>query len=134
MIQRPNRQARRRSAIFDHPAYIWAIESERPQWWAIELAASYNQSMINLRREQLVGGRLTFTKFNNVEIKQVTPNAVFVRIDRNSSLFDLWIPRANIRSDDDKRCGEFKLQLDSKVTIKTHLNIADWFARKEGLK
>lgn len=130
-----NRAAKRRAAIFEHPAYIWAIESDKPQWWAVELAASYNTLQLSLRREKQMGARLTFTKYP-VEILQVTQNAALVIATHgknNELLNKFWIPRSNVRSDEDRRLSEIKVQLETHARIKTHLHIVDWFARKEGI-
>ena len=81
--------------------------------------------------------KLTFTKMK-VRIHAVTADAfkadVLIRESGNNGgaiwAKGVWVPRSNIRSDDDKRVGE----LTPHQIHNTHVHVADWFRDSRGWK
>lgn len=127
-----NRRTRRAQQTYlDHPAYIWAIESDWPHDRAKLLAYHYAYDMPNIIVENRMGERLTFTKFS-VKIFQVTSAAIRIRFGDEQPGQGRWLARSNIRSDDDKRMAEIRQQLEANDFIETSIHIVDWLVRKEG--
>ena len=128
-----NRRTRRVSQTYlDHPAYLWAIESDWPQSQAKLLVYHYAYDMPNIIVENRMGERLTFTKFIGVKVYQVTAKAAMVRFKDEQPGDGRWVARSNMRSDDDKRMGEIRQQLEANDFIETSIHIVDWLVRKEG--
>lgn len=127
-----NRRTRRVAQTYlDHPAYLWAIESDWPQHRAKLLAYHYAYDMPNIIVENRMGERLTFTKFG-VKIWQVTDRAILFDFKGMEAAPSIWLARSNMRSDDDKRMKEIKQQLESRNAVGTEIHIVDWLVRKEG--
>ena len=131
-----NRRTRRfRTTYLDHPAYIWAIESDHPHWWAKLLVYHYMYDFDNRLLEGKMGDRLTFTKFNGVRIYEVTGKAIAVCLtDSDLGKPQRWLARSNIRSDDDRRMVEIGQQLQAHDYIVTSIHVVDWLVKKEGWK
>lgn len=127
-----NRRERRAATYLDSPAYIWAINNDRPQTWAKKLAYAVGMQMRSIHMEKTMGDRLTFSKMK-MRIHKVTNDAFLcdVKINQQTNTWatQVWVPRSNIRSDDDKKMNEHREMLDagSFVFIKTFVHVADWF-------
>ncbi len=130
-----NRRERRAATYLDSPAYIWAINNDRPQTWAKKLAYAVGMQMRSIHMEKTMGDKLTFSKMK-VKVIGLTDNAVQVNIrigdKTNTWANSVWIPRSNIRSDDDRRVGEMKQQLESAGSVSSHLYVVDWFRNQRG--
>jgi len=129
-----NRAERRKATYLDHPAYVWAIESDWPHKDAKLLVYCIQYHFSNRHLEVKMGERLTFTKFTKARVFVVTDNAIQVSLggDRDLGKTMPWIARSNIRSDDDRRMDEVSTQLSSRSYIDTPIHVVDWLVRKEG--
>lgn len=119
------------------PVYRWAIDSDRPHNWAKRAAYLHAYGSTSTTMEAQLGDRLTFTKVK-VAVMKVTADAFLanVRINTNSNVngLGLWIPRSNIRSDDDKRMDEIATQLDGTNFVNTFVFVADWYVASKQWK
>lgn len=78
-----------------------------------------------------ISGKARFYRIKDFSVTRITEKAVEVnkRDEINAEGKDqfFWIPRSNLRSDDDARLDEMLV-----LPVATHLHVIDWYARQMG--